>query len=196
MAKGPRYRVPFRRRREHKTNYRARRILATSSSSRLVVRPSGRSLLIQMVRSELEGDHVIAQTGSAELANRFGWLGGGKNTPAAYLLGLIAGHKALKVGVGTAILDIGLNSPTKGSKLFATARGAADAGLEVPCDGDVMPGSNRIKGAAIAEYAGGFEDPLEYERRFSGYLQRGLRPEGLPEHFREVKARIEEEFGS
>ena len=196
MAKGPRYRVPFRRRREHKTDYRARRILATSSSPRLVVRPSGSSILIQVVRSELEGDRVLTQTGSTELAKRFGWLGGRKSTPAAYLLGLIAGHKALKAGVGAAILDIGLNSPTRGSRLFVAAKGALDAGLKVPCDGEVMPGADRIEGAAIAEYAGGFEDPAEYERRFSGYLRRGLRPEGLPEHFREVKAMIEEEFGS
>jgi large subunit ribosomal protein L18 len=44
----------------------------------------------------------------------------------------------------------------------------------------------------IAEYAEQMEDPLEYERRFSVYLRRGLRPEAIPGHFEEVKARIEE----
>lgn len=199
MAKGPRYRVPYRRRREHKTDYKARRVLATSGSPRLVVRPSGRNILIQMVRSEIEGDYVLMQTSSTELVKRFRWLGGRKNTPAAYLIGLIAGHKALNQGIETAILDIGLKRPTKGSGLFAAVKGALDAGLKVPCDSDIMPDAERIEGATIAEYARslkGLEDPVEYERRFSDYLRRGLRPEGLTDHFREVKARIEEEFGS
>ena len=195
MAKGPRYRVPYRRRREHKTDYKARRILATSGSPRFVVRLSGSNILIQIVRSEVEGDHLLTQTSSAELAKRFGWLGGRKNTPAAYLLGLIAGRKAMNGGIEAAILDLGLKRPTRGSRLFAAVKGALDAGLKVPCDGDIMPGADRIEGAAIAEYARGLEDPLEYERRFSDYLRRGLRPERLTDHFMEVKARIEEEFG-
>jgi len=195
LAKGPRYRVPYRRRREHKTDYGARRILATSSSPRFVVRPSGRNLLIQIIRSEIEGDRVLAQASSSELSKRFGWLGGGKNTPAAYLLGLIAGYRALDGGIETAILDMGLRRLTRGSRILAAVRGALDAGLKVPCDSDVMPGAERIEGQAISEYAKrlkGLEDPLEYERRFSDYLRRGLRPEDLPAHFREVRARIEE----
>ena len=194
MAKGPRYRVPYRRRRENKTDYKARRILATSSSPRFVVRPSGRNMVIQIVRSEIEGDYVLTQTSSAELAKKFGWLGGGKNTSAAYLLGLIAGYKALSKGIETAILDMGLKRPTKGSRVFAAVKGALDAGLNVPCDSDIMPDPERIEGAKIAEYAKSFEDPLEYERRFSGYLRRGLRPEELPDHFRGIKAKIEEAF--
>ncbi|KON31180.1 50S ribosomal protein L18, partial [miscellaneous Crenarchaeota group-15 archaeon DG-45] len=190
MARGPRYRVPFRRRREHKTDYKARRAMATSGIPRLVVRPSAGSITVQVVRSEIEGDRVVTQTASRELAERFGWLGGGKSTPAAYLLGLIAGRKALKEGVESAILDIGLGSPTRGSRLFAAAKGARDAGLRVPCDDDIAPDAGRIEGAAIAAYAGGLEEPKEYERRFSRYIRRGLRPEGLPDHFRAVKARI------
>ncbi len=196
MAKGPRYRVPYRRRRDHKTDYKARLVLATSSRPRFVVRPSNRNILIQIVRSEIEGDYVLTQTNSAELAKRFGWLGGRKNTPAAYLLGLIAGHKALNQGVEAVILDLGLRRPTRGSRLFAAVKGSLDAGLKIPCDGDIMPGADRIEGATIAEYAKSLEDPLEYERRFSDYLRRGLKPEGLTGHFREIKARIEGEFGS
>lgn len=196
MAKGPRYRVPFRRRRENKTDYKARRAMATSGIPRLVVRPSARSIVIQVVRSEIEGDRVITQTASRELTERFGWLGGGKSTPAAYLLGFIAGRKALREGVEFAILDIGLSSPTKGSKLFAAAKGAKDAGLRVPCSDDIVPDAGRIEGAAIAAYAGDFEEPKEYERRFSRYLERGLRPEELPAHFKVVKARIGEEWGT
>ncbi len=195
MAKGPRYRVPYRRRREHKTDYQARRVLATSSSPRLVMRQSCRNIIVQITNSEIEGDRVITQTSSAELVKRFGWLGGRKNTPSAYLLGFIAGNKALNLKVESAILDLGLKRPTAGSKLFAAAKGAQDAGLNVPCDDDVMPSADRIEGSTISEYAKKMaENPPEYERMFSDYLRRGLAPERLTGHFKEVKSRIEGEF--
>lgn len=195
MAKGPRYRVQYRRRRKRKTDYKARRIMAVSETPRFVVRFSGGNILIQITKSEIEGDHTITQANSHELVKRFGWLGGRKNTPAAYLLGLIVGYKSLNHEIKEAILDAGLMRPKKGSRLFAALKGALDAGLKVPCDDEVIPDADRLEGAIIAEFAGGFDDPLEYERMFSGYLRRGLKPETLTEHFREVKAKIEEEIG-
>ena len=103
MAKGPRYQVPYRRRREGKTDYQARRTLATSDRPRLVVRPSNKSIVIQLVRSKIVGDEIITQAHSKDLKG-YGWLGGEKNTSAAYLLGLLAGYKALKGGVEEANL--------------------------------------------------------------------------------------------
>lgn len=191
MAKGPRYRVPYRRRREAKTDYQARRILATSERPRLVVRPSNKNISIQLVKSKIEGDIVLAQVNSYELG-KYGWLGGKKNTSAAYLLGMLAGMEALKAGIEEANLDIGLARPTPGSRVFAAVRGALDAGLEVPCDSDILPEAGRIEGNPISEYAMMIEDPQERERIFSGYVKRGLRPEDLPDHFKSVKARIEE----
>jgi large subunit ribosomal protein L18 len=192
LARGPRYRVPYRRRREAKTDYKARRTLATSSRPRLVVRPSDRNITIQLVESKIEGDYVLVQAGSAEL-EKYGWRGGKKNTPSAYLLGLLAGKKALSKGIEVANLDIGLSRPTKGSKVFAAVKGAIDSGLEVPCDSDILPDPARLEGRTIAEYADSIEEPYDYERQFSEYLKRGLRPQGLPDHFGEVKTRIEEE---
>lgn len=191
MAKGPRYRVPYRRRREKKTDYAARRVMATADRPRFVVRVSGRNILVQVVRSEIEGDYVVAQAGSGEL-EEYGWKASGKNVPAAYLVGVLAGRKARDAGVEHAILDMGLKRTTAGNKIFAVVKGAMDAGLDVPCDSDVIPSPKRINGSSIAEDAEKMEDPLEYERRFSAYLRRGLRPEALPGHFEEVKARIEE----
>jgi large subunit ribosomal protein L18 len=192
LAKGPRYRVPYRRRREAKTDYKSRRILATSERPRLVVRSSNKNITIQLVKSKIIGDVILTQANSSEL-DKYGWLGGKKSTPAAYLLGMMAGRKALKAGVEKANLDIGLARPTPGSKVFAALKGALDAGLEVPCDRDILPEAGRIEGGSISEYAKMIEDPLERERRFSGYLKRGLRPEDLPDHFKGVKARIEED---
>ena len=190
MAKGPRYRVAYRRRREGKTDYQARRTLAVSERPRFVVRPSNKNLVIQLVTSKVEGDYVLAQANSKELEG-YGWLGGKKNTSAAYLLGLIAGKKAGKEGIEEANLDLGLKRPTKGSKIFAAVKGAQDAGLYVPCDGDILPEVSKIEGKVLAEYAASIDDPEEYNYMFSGYLKRGLKPQDLPEHFGSVKAKIE-----
>jgi len=192
LAKGPRYRVQYRRRRERKTDYSARRILAISEVPRFVVRVSNQNIVVQLVKSHIIGDEILTQTSSKELSEKYGWLASGKNTPAAYLLGLIAGNKALEAGIEEANLDIGLKKATKGSKVFAVVKGAKDAGLNIPSDSDIMPSPERINGSIIAEYAENMEDPLEYEKRFSTYLRSGLRPEALNSHFEEVKARIEE----
>lgn len=192
MAKGPRYRVQYRRRRERKTDYSARRILAISDAPRFVVRVSNQNIIVQLVKSHIIGDEILTQTSSKELSEKYGWLASGKNIPAAYLLGLIAGNKALEAGIEEANLDIGLKKATKGSKVFAVVKGANDAGLNIPSDSDIMPSPESINGSIIAEYAENMEDPLEYEKRFSSYLRLGLRPEALNSHFEEVKARIEE----
>ena len=203
MAKGPKYRVPYRRRREQKTDYKARHTLATSSDPRFVIRPTNRNMIVQIIRSEVKGDYTIVQTSSAELIRKFNWLGGRKSISAAYLLGLIAGYKALNSGIEYTILDIGLKRPSKGSRVFAVVLGAQDAGLNVPCDGEVIPVTEKIEGSTIADYAESLKVPRDtseeeeinrYERIFSGYLRRGLKPEILPSHFKEVKARIQEEF--
>jgi large subunit ribosomal protein L18 len=191
LGKGPRYRVPYRRRREKKTDYAARRIMATSDNPRFVIRVSNRNIMVQLIESKIEGDYVIIEVHSSELYD-MGWKASGKNTPAAYLIGYLAGLKALEAGIEEAILDMGLKRSTKGNKVFAVVKGANDAGLYIPCNSDVVPSPDQLEGKVIAEYAEQMEDPLEYERRFSFYLRRGLRPESLPEHFDEVKLKIEE----
>lgn len=192
MAKGANYRVPYRRRREKKTDYAARRVLATSEYPRFVVRVSNKEITVQVTKSEIEGDYVLANASSQELKAKYSWKASGKNIPAAYLIGYIAGKKALGAGIGIANLDMGLKRATSGNKIFAVVQGANDAGLEIPVDSDVVPSQEAMNGQVIAEYAENIEDPIEYERRFSVYLRRGLRPEALPSHFDEVKTRIEE----
>jgi large subunit ribosomal protein L18 len=193
LAKNARYRLAYRRRREQKTDYQARRILATSEQPRFVVRTSNKYIITQIVKAELVGDKVLTQTASKELINKYGWQASGKSIPAGYLLGLIAGHKAIKEGVETAYLDLGLKRPTKGSKIFAVVKGAIDAGLNIPCDSDVIPSHERIMGGDIANYIQVI-DPEKYEKYFSVYLRKGLRPESLPEHFEETKKKIQEDW--
>jgi len=192
---GPRYRVPFRRRREGVTNYYKRRKLILSGKPRLVVRKSNRHLVAQVMAAEPRGDVTLAYCHSRELAE-YGWRGSTKSTPAGYLVGLLVGYKALKRGIREAVLDVGLHRFTRGSVVTAVAKGALDAGLEVPIGEGVLPPDYRIRGEHIASYARMLKerDPALYQSRFSKYLERGLPPEELPEHFEEVKAAIVEKI--
>jgi len=195
LAKGPRYCVPYRRRREGKTNYRLRRKLILSGLPRLVARKTLKHMIAQIIEAKVEGDYVIASAHSKQLVRDFGWLGYCGNIPAAYLTGLLCGFKALKAGVRKAILDIGLQRPSKGCRVFAVVKGCLDVGLEIPCDPSVFPSEERICGKHIAEYASMLSSQPElYEKFFSQYLKRGLKPENLPEHFIEVKKRIIKAF--
>jgi len=191
-AKGPKYSVPFRRRREGKTDYRARRALILSKVPRIVARGSLKHMTVQVVNAKVEGDEVLASAHSKELVRDYGWKGACGNVPAAYLTGLLCGLKALQKGIKKVILDIGLRTPVKGSRVFAVLKGALDAGLEVPHSEEVLPDDSRIRGEHIANYAKTLasENPEEYNRRFSEYLAKKLKPEKLPEHFAKVKEKI------
>ncbi len=191
MARGPTYKVPLKRRREGKTNYYKRRKLILSRKPRLVVRILSRTAIVQVIKADPKGDITLASAHSRELL-KYGWKGGLKNTPAVYLLGMLAALKAKKNGVIEAVLDIGLHRPTRGGRVFAAAKGAIDAGLKVPASEEVFPGEDRIKGEHIALYSKLLreQNPEEYRRRFSEYLAKGLNPEDLPRHFEEVKENI------
>ncbi|RLI08849.1 50S ribosomal protein L18 [Candidatus Bathyarchaeota archaeon] len=197
MARGPRYNVPYRRRREGKTNYKRRYKLLLSGLPRLVARRTLRHTIAQIVEARVEGDHVIVSAHSRQLVRDFGWKGCCGNTPSAYLTGLLCGLRGSQAQVERAILDIGLQRPVRGGRVFAVVKGVIDGGVEVPCDPEMFPDEDRIRGLHIAEYAKMLaeQDPQAYERFFSGYLERGLRPEDLPQHFEEVKARILAAFG-
>lgn len=186
MARSGRYKVPFRRRREGVTNYYKRRRLILSGKPRLVVRKTNRYIIAQIVKAEPQGDVTLVAAHSGEL-RKYGWKGGTKNTPAAYLIGLLIGFKALKSGITEAILDIGLHSSTPGARVFAVAKGAIDAGLKIPMGEEIPPSDERIRGVHIANYAttlpkGGVT--------FSKYFENELNPSDLPKHFEEVKEAI------
>lgn len=198
MVVGPHYRVQFRRRREGKTNYKKRLGLIKSERPRFVVRVTNKHIIAQLIQALPDHDEVITSSSSKELIARFGWKGDENNLPASYLVGLICGYKALAKGINTAIPDIGLHTPTKGAKIFATLMGAKDAGLEIPIGEEILPDEERLKGDHIAKYALLLKekDPSRYEKQFSRYMARGLKPEELPQHFEEVKKIIIKEFSN
>ena len=147
MATGPRYKVPFRRRRENRTDYYIRKKLLTSGELRAVVRRSSKNVSIQFIKFGMDGDTIVTSASSAEL-KKLGWGHPCSNIPASYLTGYLAGTKAKKAGVEYAVLDIGMQTPAKGAVLFAALAGMLDAGVEIP-HGDVLPVEERLNGSHI-----------------------------------------------
>jgi len=96
---------------------------------------------------------TIASAIASELPEH-GWKVSTGNLPAAYLTGFFAGLRAKSRGVKEAILDVGLNPPIKGSKIYAALKGVVDAGIDVPHSPDVLPDEDRISGKHIVN---GFE---------------------------------------
>ncbi len=151
MATGSRYFVPFRRRREGKTDYYQRTRLVVADVPRMVVRKSNRHIIVQLVTAEMDGDRTLVAANSKEL-EQYGYKGSTSNTPAAYLTGMLFAVKAKKAQQESAVLDIGLNRATPGARVFAALKGAVDAGLDIPYGEEILPSEDRLKGEHIAAY--------------------------------------------
>lgn len=197
MAKNSRYCVPYRRRREGKTDYRKRKALVPSGKPRLVVRGTLKNLTTQIVVAKPHGDEVIVSAHSRELPKNYGWKAPRGNLPAAYLTGLLCGLKAKVKDIKEVILDIGLHPPSKGTRVFAALKGVLDAGLNVSHSEEKLPDEKRIKGEHIAQYAKTLSaNTQKYMSTFSTYMESKIPPESLPEHFAEVKKTIIAAFKS
>jgi len=107
-----RYQVKYRRRREGKTDYQARKRLVAQDKNkynskryRLVVRFTNKDIIAQIVYSEIVGDKVLAAAYSHELP-RFGLKVGLTNYAAAYCVGLLLARRHL-TNIGLADLYSG-----------------------------------------------------------------------------------------
>jgi large subunit ribosomal protein L18 len=159
----PTYRMPFKRRREGKTNYKKRLALLKSGKPRLVIRKSLRYIRAQIIKFSPNGDETLASAFSKEL-RKFNWNFACDNLPASYLTGLLLGKRALKKGISEVIVDIGIYPSTKGSRLYAVVKGALDAGLKINVSEEVLPSEERIKGLHIANYLDRFKElPQKFE---------------------------------
>ncbi len=180
MAAGPRYQVPFRRRREGRTNYHRRLGLVLSRKPRMVVRKSRKNTIIQLVTPGEQGDFSMISAISHELT-KYGYTASTGNVPAAYLTGLLFGRRSLAAGYQEAVLDIGLNASSKGSRVYAALMGALEAGLEVPYNEKALPSKDRVQGEHIARYAS--ENP-------NNFLNYKIPPQEIPAHIDVVKQKI------
>jgi large subunit ribosomal protein L18 len=194
MAKGSRYRVPLRRRREQKTDYQARKAMIVSGKPRLVARSSLKNTIVQIIVAKPHGDEVLASAHSRELIKKYGWKAATGNVPAAYLTGLLCGLKAKAKSVPEAILDIGLVKPTKGSKVFSAMSGMVDAGVAIPHSEEKIV-KERTRGFHIQDYAEGLGASEEYAPTFSTYAAKGLSPEKFGDHFFAVREAILTAYG-
>ena len=184
--------VPLlRRRRQGVTDYRARKRAITSQMPLLVVRVTNKNVTSQFVRPAVKGDVVLSSAHSKELA-KLGWRGSPKSTPACYLLGLLAGKKAVKAGVMEAVAYNGLIPFIAGSRVAALLKGVVDAGVAVPVGEEAFPSEERVSGKSISEYAAKLasEDKDSYMKTFSAILKSGFKPEEYPAEFEKLKAAI------
>jgi large subunit ribosomal protein L5e len=96
-----RYQVKYRRRRENKTDYRARRAMVLQDKTkynapkyRLVVRITNKDVITQIVHAKVVGDDVVMAAYSHELP-AFGIQVGLTNYAAAYATGLLVARRTL-----------------------------------------------------------------------------------------------------
>ena len=217
-----RYQTKFRRRREGRTDYYARKRLIVQDKTkynalkyRLVVRFSNKNIMCQVVYSTIDHDVVMAQAQSNELPG-YGIELGLTNYAAAYATGLLVARRALTklglaetyVGVSEAdgqfflvdeaddaprpfyvLLDVGLNTTTTGSKVFAAMKGAVDGGLEIPHKNKRFAGYDSeakkfdpatlrhyIYGGHVGDYMNFLKEnnPAKYDTQFSRFIKAGL----------------------
>ena len=190
MNKGKVFTIPFKRKREGRTYYKKRLRLLLSNKYRFVVRKSLRNLQVSVIQYAPKGDKILFTVNAVTL-NKIGWKGDTGNLPSSYLIGMLAGKKAVELGIKEAILDLGFNNSTKGSRLYAAVAGAVEAGLNIPHDEGVLPSRDRISGEHIAKYAQELKkNTSKSSKQFSGLEKKGLNPEELVKHFNETKVKI------
>uniref|UniRef100_S4RAQ9 Ribosomal protein L5a n=1 Tax=Petromyzon marinus TaxID=7757 RepID=S4RAQ9_PETMA len=125
-----RYQVKFKRRREGKTDYFARKRLIVQDKNkyntpkyRLIVRLTNRDVICQVAYAKIEGDVMVCAAYSHELS-KYGITVGLTNYAAAF----------------TCYLDAGLTRTTTGNKVFGALKGAVDGGLSIPHSTKRFPG--------------------------------------------------------
>merc|ERR1711963_168833 len=141
-----RYQVKFRRRREGKTDYYARKRLVVQDKNkyntpkyRMIVRCSNKDITCQIAYARLEGDRIVAAAYSHELP-RYGVKVG--------LTDVNGEHSMVEdndegPGAFRACLDVGLARTTTGAKVFGAMKGASDGGLDIPHSEKRFPGYDK-----------------------------------------------------
>jgi large subunit ribosomal protein L18 len=104
--------------------------------------------MVQVINANVVGDMTVASAIASELSIH-GWKASAGNLPAAYLTGYLAGLRAKSRGIKEAVLDVGLNPPIKGSRIYAALKGVVDAGIDVPHSPDIFPDEDRLAGKHI-----------------------------------------------
>jgi large subunit ribosomal protein L18 len=144
--------IPKRRRREGKTDYRKRINLLKGRMPRVIFRKTNQYIIGQYVTSKEAKDKVEIGITSKNLLD-FGWpkefLGSLKSIPAAYLTGLALGKKIMDKKLESPIMDIGMIGAINKSKVFAFIKGLIDAGVKIKCSKENFPEEERLSGKSL-----------------------------------------------
>jgi large subunit ribosomal protein L5e len=175
-----RFQTRFRRRREGKTDYHARKALIIQDKNkyntpkyRLVARVTCSRVIAQVIYATIQGDRVIAAADSREL-KRFGLEAGLTNYAACYATGLLVARRLLnKTGLDkiyngakkTDGEDYDVSNDHKGTEK-RPFKAVLDAGLIRTTTG------NRVFGVLKGACDGGLHVPHS-TKRFPGYSKEG-----------------------
>merc|ERR1712043_4873 len=210
-----RFQVKYKRRRQGKTDYYARKRLIIQDKNKCNT-PQYRLV-------------VLSAAYSSELP-KYGVKVGLSNYAAAYCTGLLLARRLLKklkldgvyAGVKEAsgaeyyvenvdgkpgafqcFLDVGLRRTTTGAKLFGALKGAADGGLNVPHSTKRFPGfqdgqykaavhRNHIMGGHVANYMKELQsnDEDAYKKQFSKYIANGVTADSVEAMYKKAHAAI------
>jgi len=185
------YKVKFRRRIGN-TDYKKRLALLKGKKARLVVRKSNKIVIVQLVEYKKEGDKIISSANSKELS-KFGWKLNTKNIPAAYLTAFLCAKKT-EGKTKEAILDIGRNTPARGSIVFAALKGAIDAKLNIPFEEKAFPKPEKINGKELEKYLSSLEEE-KYKKQFAEYEKKGIDRSKISQYFEQTLNEIKKKYG-
>lgn len=174
-----RYQTKYRRRREGKTDYRARQALITQDKTkfnapkyRMVVRITNADVVTQIVSSKIVGDVVHCAAYSHELP-RYGLKIGLTNYAAAYATGLLLARRMLnQLGLDTKFA--GIASTDGKDYLVESVKGADERPFKANLDVGLARTTTGAKvfGAMKGACDGGLHIPHS-ARRFPGFKKNG-----------------------
>jgi len=137
------------RRKEGKTDYKARLKMLKSGKPRIVFRKTNKQIIGQYVKSKEARDYVVIGVTSKELL-KYGWPknceGSLKSIPASYLTGYLLGKKIMDRNGEEAIFDIGLYRSIAKSRIYSFLKGVVDAGVKIKYKEEMFPDKSRIEG--------------------------------------------------
>lgn len=168
-----RFQVKYRRRREGKTDYFARKRLIVQNKNkyntpkyRLIVRFSNTNIIAQVAYATIQGDKVVCDARASELP-RYGIKTGLTNYPASYAVGLLLARRLnQKYGLDEAYTGV---EEVTGEDYFVEKEGERGAFYCVLDTGLVRTSSGaRVFGVLKGAVDGGLDIPHS-NKRFPGY---------------------------
>ncbi len=141
----------YKRKMRGETDYKKRLEYLKSGIPRLIIRKSLKNIWAQVAEYSDKGDKILTSAHTKELSKKYGW-NSKRNTPTAYLLGLLIAKKAAVKKIAKLILDTGFRKPVKGSLIYAFLKGAVDNKLNIPHSKTIFPSEDRISGKHIKNF--------------------------------------------